>query len=258
MILNNEIIACEIAYIKCFSEVYEDENTLRFRNAAIPDMYSHNLTYIKKQEKDLKIRSLTEEAIAYSLKEEASFCNILANSSVRPAILSYIKYPSRLTAIGFYEFDPRKIEGINAPTACEVVKVESVEAFDDVLTVDVDADVKTVGRDFCVRRCYGKSPVYLASEALEAYLCYSEGTLVGRCDLFLHNGVAKLEEFCILEAHQHKGYGTALLKTLMARAVEKGAHTLYLVTDEIDSAKEMYNKLGFEKIGEMAEIRFYL
>ena len=58
------------------------------------------------------------------------------------------------------------------------------------------------------------------------------------------------------ERHQRKGYGSAILKNMIDTATKAGATTIYLVTDEDDTAKEMYTKLGFSKVYQHTEILY--
>lgn len=248
----------ERAYIELFSSAYEDDNRIRFRNKNIKDMYSHNLCYIKKQEKELKLRGLFEEEIAVSKKERSDFTNVLINGNVNPAILSYIKYPSKLSVFGFYELDYSKFTPLKPKPNCTIKRIEAVSDFEDMLTVDEDADLAILGHDFCVRRVYGKSPIYLNASTLDGYLLYENGAVIGRCDLFVHGKIAKIEDFCMMTSHQRKGYGTMLLQHLVKVAQDKGCQTIYLVTDESDSAKKMYLKTGFYKVGDLMEVTFFL
>lgn len=250
------IEACERKYLNVFSTEYEDDNRVRFRNRNIPDMHSHNLTFIKKPEKELKLRGLFEEEIAISKGEHADFVNVTVNGKVNPSILSYIKYDSALIDYGFYEFDIADLSLIQSKTNCDIVKITDVSQFDDMLKVDLDADGLAIGHDFCVRRVYGKSPKYLDDMGLEGYLCYFEGTLIGRCDLFVSDGVAKIEDFCVMEAFQRKGFGTALIKHVIERAIDLACNQIYLSTLETETAKQMYLKLGFKPVGVLTEVLF--
>ncbi|MDW7662366.1 MAG: GNAT family N-acetyltransferase [Bacillota bacterium] len=258
MVFVENIIQCELNYTRQFCVEYEDENIIRFRNHEIRDMHSHNFTYIKKKEKELKIRSLIEEEIAVCKNERVQYCNLIINSDVHSRILSYIQHPSVLSINGFYKFDFSKLQSIKSIEGCRIEKVTTVEALDDILTVDLDADEAINGRDFCVRRCYGRSPIYLKDNSVEAYLCYHGDDLIGRCDLFISGEVAKIEDFSIIGKYQRLGYGSTMLRSMIEKAIDRNCETVYLVTNELDSAKYMYEKNGFDKIGQMSEIRFIL
>lgn len=256
--ITETLIKCERAYIQLFSTDYEDDNRIRFRNKNIKDMYSHNLCFIKKQEKELKLRGLFEEEIALSKSERSEYTNIRVNGNVNSAILSYIKYPSKLSVYGFYQLDVSKVSKLKIKPNLEIRKIVEVDAFEDMLAIDEDADLYSLGHDFCVRRVYGKSPVYLNANTIEGYLLYEGQKVIGRCDLFVHGDVAKIEDFCMLQSHQRQGNGTILLNHLIQIALDKGCKTIYLMTDEADSAKKMYLKNGFSKVGDLTEVTFFL
>ena len=90
----------------------------------------------------------------------------------------------------------------------------------------------------------------MSNPSIESYICYYDGSPVGNCDLFLYDGLAKIEDFTVLPQYQHRGFGTAILKHLIGTAFDRGAGIVYLTTDEDDTPKEMYMKLGFEKVSD--------
>lgn len=258
MNLPERISDCEIAYANLFCQQYEDENIIRFRHPEIKDMYSLNYTFIKKKNKELKLRSLFEEEIAYCKAARESYCNVVINASIHSRILSYIKHPSVLTINGFYVFDPSKQDMLSDVSGLHVKKITELETLEEILKLDIDVDGPDADPEFCTRRLYGKSRVYLSNEGVDAYIAYFNGEVVGRCDLFIHDCAAKIEDFSIYTHHQKKGYGKAILKHLIQIALEKNCDLIYLVTDEMDTAKEMYLKSGFDRLTETSEVRFIL
>ena len=65
---------------------------------------------------------------------------------------------------------------------------------------------------------------------------------------------AKIEDFDVSPRHQRQGFGRAMLAELIRRARRLGAETIYLVTDDADTAKEMYKKSGFVQAAQKEEI----
>lgn len=58
-----------------------------------------------------------------------------------------------------------------------------------------------------------------------------------------------ITQMVVSPSHQIKEYGTNLLETLMAAAIEDGALTITL--DSRLTAREFYQKFGFKKIGQV-------
>lgn len=85
---------------------------------------------------------------------------------------------------------------------------------------------------------------------MDTYICYYDKIPVGSCQLFLYNGIAKIEDFTVSPEYQRRGIGTTILKYVIDIALSKKAELIYLSADEDDTAKEMYEKLGFEKVSE--------
>ena len=108
-----------------------------------------------------------------------------------------------------------------------------------------------MGEDFCRRRAVRKGGVHENNKNIDNYLLYHNNKLIATCELFIKNKVAKIEDFGVLEKYQRIGYGTTLLKHVVCKALGNGVETIFLDTDEEETAKEMYIKLGFSKIFEI-------
>ncbi|MCM1989013.1 GNAT family N-acetyltransferase [Oceanirhabdus seepicola] len=258
MIIDEKIIECELEYTKCFSEFCEKENIVRFRDDQLKDMYYHNYTFITKPISEIELKDIIQDEISLRLSEESNFCNFLLNSDVSDSLLGSLKYKPEISTSGYYSFDISQFSRLNALSDCLVKKVNNQEMLDDVLFCDLQHDEKNLGKNFCTRRCYRRGKVYVSDRGVNSYVCYYNGEIIGNCDLFMYKGVAKIEDFAVNPIHQRKGYGTTILKFLIDIAIKENCHTIYLVTDEDGTAKEMYEKIGFNKIGERIDLFFEL
>ncbi len=66
---------------------------------------------------------------------------------------------------------------------------------------------------------------------------------------------ALIENVVTDEAHRRKGYGEALLKQVIANAIESGCYKVMLMTGRDDSVHEFYQRCGFEKDSKTAFIK---
>lgn len=258
MLIDREVIECEMEYTKCFSEFFENDNIIRFWDNQLKDMYCHNYTYIKKLMSELEFKQIVEDEISLKLSQKSDFCKVTLNSAVNSYQLTSLKYKPEISTNGYYSFDISQLSRLNARVGCIVKKVDNQEMVDDILYCDLQYDEKTLGKDFCTRRCYRRGKVYVSDKGVNAYVCYHNGEIIGSCNLLMYKGIAKIEDFVVIPTFQRKGYGTTILKSLINIAVKENSHTIYLVTDEDDTAKEMYQKIGFSKIGESTDLFFKL
>ena len=258
MLLDEKVIECELQYTKCFSEFLDNEEIVRFRDNQLQDMYYHNYTYIRQATSEIELKRIIENEIDFRISEGASFCNIILNDLVGSSLLFMLKNKPEISVNGYYSFNISQFSKLNALTDCTIKKVIDQEMLEDVLYCDLQHDEETIGKDFCIRRCYRRGKEYISDKEINSYVCYHRGNLIGNCDLFVHKGVAKIEDFAVIPKHQRKGYGTTILKELIKIAIKEGVHTIYLVTDEDDTPKEMYQKIGFNKIGERMDLFFEL
>ena len=252
----NKIIQCEMEYIKCFCEAEEQEGFIRFKDDLIPDMWYQNYTWINTVKDDAGLIQLIESEISNSKKTGRDFCMLRCHIPVNHTVLSRLSCKPEVSAAGWYVFDAAFLSKMTQAKDSSVIKIDKDEMIDDLLTLDLKHDEESLGRDFCIRRIYRRKDIYLSNEGVDSFICYYKGIPVGSCDLFIHNGAAKIEDFAILPNHQRKGFGTTLIKTLIEIALKKDATVIYVEADEDDTAKEMYKKCGFNKVNEFTDLSF--
>ena len=253
---NEEIQNCEIEYTKCFSKAVEKQDFIRFIDDLLKDMYYHNFTLIKNSNSDDELFRRIEDEILLRKTEGENFCNIVSFVSLSDYLRQKFENKPEISVNGFYLFDTDKLSQLRGKNDCTISKVSNEKMIDDVLRLDLEHDGDSLGVDFCTRRVYRRKDVYLSAEGVNSYVCYADNKAVGSCDLFINKKVGKIDDFSVSPTKQRQGYGTAILKFIIETALSSGASNIYLVTDEDDTAKEMYQKNGFCKIGETTDLLF--
>jgi len=256
MSIDKKIIECELQYTKCFSEFVENGNIVRFHDNQLMDMYYHNYTYVYNSNEGKSLKQIIEKEIGLRIFEKSNYCNILLDDVVSKPFWISDKYKAEISTKGFYSLDISCVDKLFMISGCEIKRVVSQAMIDDILFCNLENDEEALGKDFCTRRCYRRGQVYLSDKGVNSYVCYHDGNIIGNCDLFIYNDVAKIEDFSVLDKYQRKGYGTTILKVLIDIALKAGCKTIYLNTYEDETAKEMYMKNGFYKIGESCDLLF--
>lgn len=253
---NQKIVNCELAYTKCFSDFVENQDVIRYRDKLLADMYDYNYTFVKTAMEDKTLYSCIEQEISQSLLDGNNFCNIVQTAPISDSLISMFATKPEVTTYGYYSFNIADFSKFEGDKNCSILKVDGAKMVEDALYLHLEHDGESFGREFCAKMVYRRSEVYLSDTGVDAYVCYDNGVAIGNCDMFLNCNVAKIEDFEVLSTHQRKGYGRAILKELIGIAIENNAQTIYVTTDEDDTAKEMYLKCGFVKRGEKTQLFF--
>lgn len=257
--VNSKIIDCEIAYTKCFSKIEETKEVIRFSDEQLEDMYYHNYSYVKSDVNGEKLKKIIKDEINFRLKIKKDFCNIVLNSIIKGFDVEDIPYRDSITTIGYYVFDNSKLSKLKVRDEVVVKKINNKEMLKDNLYCDLkNCEEDGVDEEFSVKRAERRSEVYLSEEGVDSYICYYKEKPIGICDLFINKDVAKIEDFSIIKEYQRKGFGTTFIKSLIEIALNKNCTTCYVATYEDETAKEMYEKIGFNKIGEKNDLFFQL
>jgi ribosomal protein S18 acetylase RimI-like enzyme len=73
--------------------------------------------------------------------------------------------------------------------------------------------------------------------------------IVAWTDLYLAQSMAQVEDVATLEEHRGQGYASAVVMRAVREAQAAGADLIFLVADDEDWPKELYERLGFEIVG---------
>jgi len=250
-----KIIDTELEYIKCFSNFYDEGYKIRFSDDLIPDMYSHNLTYLKQPISVRNFSDVVEEEIRKAKENGINFLNLQFDFKI-DELNDCIKHQNcEVTIYDYYQFQIEQLDKLNARHDCYIKKLTN-EQVDKALKFDIGVNGEDLGKSFIKRRFERRSKVYLSEGLVDSYLCYFDGNIIGHCDLFLNDNVAKIEDFDVAHEMQRKGFGTAIFKEMVRIARGHGADIIYLITDSDDTAKDMYKKCGMIKVGEKTELTF--
>ncbi len=238
----DKLLQCEDAFAACFATVQRGEGAIRFRDDNITDMYDHNYTVLTGDATGEQLAGHIRAEMALCKSEGKNYCQVRLDGTEAPVVDGLAPETMRL---GLYQ----RACDTPLPSAgnpnCTVLRAADALQMDDRLAIELAGYESANGADFCRRKTARNAAVYLAPGGVDTYICYAGGAPVGKADLFLCGEIAMIEDFDVAEPHQHKGYGTAILRTLLAEAAERGAKTAMLVTDMDEPAKDLYEKLGF-------------
>jgi len=255
----NKFSSSEIAYTKKFTEKYEDDEIIRFYDNNLPDMYMHNYTLIKNSICIDKFRKIILKELENRKNEKANFLRIEFNFSIEDDYLNNLPVAPQIGKYDYMYIEPKMSEYLSVREGCVVKKAISEKIFKDGIEVDIVANESAMGIEFAKKRIDRKSQIYNELNSnLNLYVCYYNNIPVGNCEFMLNSDIGKIEDFDILKDYQRKGFGTSVLKHLLEEAKEYELKFVYLITDSDDTAKEMYKKCGFKKIGEKTELFFDL
>ncbi|MBW9156194.1 GNAT family N-acetyltransferase [Clostridium tagluense] len=250
------LIDTEIEYTKCFSKYFEDEKIIRFRDEHICNMFAHNYTLVKCCMSEQEIYDLIVKEIMQSKKEGKSFLQVEYNFNINSQLLNSFEIKPEVTIQDYMYITSDKFNVLCGNNECTIKSAKTEDVMEDGIRVDIEANSHAMGEDFAIKRIQRKAMAYRAENNLDFFLCYHNEVPIGNCELFFNKKTAKIEDFDILEKYQRKGFGTSVLKELLKRSSDFGAETVYVLTDSEDTAKEMYKKCGFLKIGAKTILNF--
>lgn len=250
----NRLREVEDAYLELFGQKQSFPGMDVFSNSAILGMYCHNFVLFHDIAGQEDAKAYISDCLQEMNGKGKDFLKFVfhPNMQVPPELLkwaeqlgfevSYIKYmcmsvPPHIT--GAEEF------------GCVVKRAQTADEIEAGLACAAKYETSPIA----AKKLRQKRELYL-NKSLQYYVCYVDGIPVGYCDWFENKDIVKFEEFVVLEEHQGKGYGTKMLRNMLADAAAQGKRSVYVVTDAQGIEHNLYYKIGFDFVGEETELFF--
>ena len=77
------------------------------------------------------------------------------------------------------------------------------------------------------------------------------GVSVGKIKHWCEGTEYFIEELCIRNEYQGKGFGKGFMNLIQDKVKERGVNTIYLMTDRNQPAYEFYKRIGFEELPQL-------
>ncbi len=254
--LYEKMLETEFKYIKCFSDYAEQQKYIIFTDKKLLDMYMHNFIFLKESMEMEELRNFIENKLSEMQKSSNEHLHIMMDYGMKWDALKNLIQEPEITEYCFMAIEPKDFKKLKVKDDCIVLKADTLEILYDGYKADVQANKVAMGEEFALKRSKRKMKVYKENPHLNLYVCYKGKEPIGKCELFIKDGIAKIEDFDIIEEYQKQGYGTSMLHKLLKESLTAGADIAYLITDNFDTAKDMYKKCGFSICGIKTSILF--
>lgn len=252
----DKLINSEIQYINQFSQSHHNKDIIRFWDSNLPDMYIHNFTLLKN---NMNIYQTILNELEKRKKDGKNFLRIEANFNIDNSIINKLPITPEVSIYDYMCIETDNYKLLNGNPNCIIKEAITNGILKDGMEVDILANKGVMGLDFAKKRIERKVDIYKSIISnTNLYVCYHNDFAIGNCELMINKRTAKIEDFDIIAAYQRKGFGTSILRHLLKQANDSNAKIAYLITDSSDTAKEMYEKNKFYKVGEKIELFFNL
>jgi len=255
----DKIKQTEQAYFNCFCITESHDSVTRYTDNNIKDMYSHNFSYFHDDVSDDQFLTAIKRELAHRKSEGKTYLKVLTHFPVTDALVNQMLIRPDIETYNYYGLNTDVFNTIKRRDLAQLKRADTPLVVEHGRMIDVCANYSFMTMEFAIRRIDRKFMVYSNADIpLNLYVCYENTEPVGNCELFLNENIAKIEDFDILDMHQKKGFGSFVLSKLLETSHNENADFAYLVTDHEDTAKSMYEKCGFNHIGQRTELMFHL
>jgi GNAT superfamily N-acetyltransferase len=134
----------------------------------------------------------------------------------------------------------------------DVSMVEEVDA-EALAPVWAEAMRKDFGSDDDVIRQLTEHKRLLAADGARFFAARAEGVLASYCDLYSDGRTGQIEAVQTLERFRNTGLARAVVSRALAASQAEGHDLTFLLADEADWPKHLYEKLGFDVVGSVYE-----
>ncbi len=101
----------------------------------------------------------------------------------------------------------------------------------------------------------GRDELVAAVTAERRFVVEADGAPVAWCRLYSGDGIGQVEQVMTHPAHRNRGYARAVVSAAAAASHDRGDELTFLVAEAEDWPQQLYRRLGFETVGEVARFR---
>lgn len=134
----------------------------------------------------------------------------------------------------------------------DVSFVEEVD-FETLTPVWAEAMQRDFGSDDDVIRQLSEHKQVLAADGARFFAAHFDGVLASYCDLYSDERTGQIEAVQTLERFRNKGLARAVVAGALAASEAEGHDLTFLLADQADWPKQLYEKLGFDVVGSVYE-----
>jgi GNAT superfamily N-acetyltransferase len=80
------------------------------------------------------------------------------------------------------------------------------------------------------------------------FAAWDGDALAGCCELYVHDGIAQIENVDTLTQHRNRGVARAFLAAAIDAARDAGVTLIFLQADAADWPQQLYGKIGFDRV----------
>ena len=248
----NRLREIEDAYTELFCEKQSFPGRDIFSDSAIPGMYCHNFVLFQDFANQEGVRAYISDCLWEMKSTGKDFLKFVFHPSIQvsPELLEWARMQGfEVSCIKYMYMPVPSGIALEEEDGCIVKRAETADEIDMGLECAAKYETSPIG----AKKLRQKRERYV-NHLLQYYVCYVAGSPVGYCDYFIKDDIVKLEEFVVLDAYQGKGYGTKMLRKMLADAVTQGVQYTYVVTDAEGKEHNLYYKTGFDFVGEETEL----
>lgn len=244
--MNKKLQTIEMAYIEMFSSKVEKPYGVMFEDTNQRDKHMHNILFVYKN-------AITPKDIQDYLDdtEQYGFSNILFNGIDVPKHINKKLY--QMTPHGYYgcELSHISIQPKRDITLLKVDPNRDEDIFDFIFNDD-----QQFGIEYAKNNHIRLKEVLIKNEhCFHYYKLMHENQMIGHINVYYYEEIAKIDDFYVLEPYQRQGFGISMLSNIIDILKERHVEYVYLITNELEEAKFMYQSIGMTKVSFYHELK---
>lgn len=237
--MKDRIFKHEKIYVNLFSAITELPFGYEAEDISQRDKYYHNYLNISNQNyKDKDISRYINKTKKYGF----SIIRLEDGINIKEKLIK----DATIDTNGIYSTNINDLQfKIKVDAKTKRVDPSKDKAFFDFLF----KEDKNFGQDYALGNTKRQKEVLDTAKDVYGYFMIEvENQVIGTLNYCINNDMAKLDDFVVAEDFQKKGYGSKLMHDVIEYLKTLGINEVYLVTNLSDTAKDLYQKVGFKYV----------
>lgn len=246
-----------MCYSNQFSTKEDHPFYCRYTDTLLPDMYHHNKIYIKQDTPRHKIEEIIKLELDRRQQQHHTFLQVEYEGRLKS--VPDVGLTPEIDILDYYYVSTSSSINLRTNPNTKLQRATDHNVMEDGCKIDILANQEAMGEDFANRRIHRKKLVYQdLNSPVTLYVVYDQNKVIGNIEYMEYGTVVKLEDFDIYTPYQRQGHGSSVIKQMMDLAIKRHMNGIYVITSDEDTAKSMYEKCGFQFVGQKTMLRYQL
>jgi spore maturation protein CgeE len=253
--LYHNLLDLEQVYKYQFCNVVVNYDYVVFENNILPDMYDYNHIYVPKNVSKDELICIIEKEMMRNQHMKIPFVQVEYEGCIKK--IEVLGKKSQVKLMEYYVRDVFTTDSKPIKPTTSIKKGIDYLTIKNYLPIDILNGESCLSELSLIKRINRKMSVYIDPDKIvDLFFIYQGDIVIGTCEFMIYNKIGVIKDVCIDEPYQSQEQMINIIINFIELGRKKHVQYISLITEYVESTKNVYLKNGFECVGQKTVLFF--